>query len=165
MRKVSKAVPHLSLEDIKAKIHHTTGFWRVQKWLVIWHATVDPAPAQTIALHTGLAEQTVHNLIAAYNRYGPAVVEGAGKGGRRRAYLSRKEEARFLQEYRVKAAKGEVVTTREIQQGFEQLVGRTVDKSTISRLLKRHEWRAGVPRPVHVKANPQEQEAFKKNHC
>lgn len=165
MGKVSKAVPHLSLGDIQAKIRQTTGFWRVQKWLVIWHATVDPAPAQTIAIHTGLAEQTVHNLIAAYNRYGPAVVEGAGKGGRRRAYLGREEEVLFLEKYRVKAAKGEVVTTREIHRGFEQLVGRTVNKSTISRLLKRHEWRAIVPRPVHVQMNRQEQETFKKNLC
>ena len=86
----------LSPDEIQAKIHRTTGFWRVQKWLVIWHATVDPAPAQTIALHTGLAVQTVHNLLASYNRYGPAVVEGTGKGGRRRAYLSRGEEVRFL---------------------------------------------------------------------
>jgi transposase len=162
MGKVSKAVPHLSPEDIHARIHHTTGFWRVQKWLVIWHATVDPAPAQTIALHTGLAVQTVHNLIASYNRYGPAVVEGTGKGGHRRAYLSRGEEARFLQEYQVRAARGEVVNTREIHRGFELRVGRTVNKSTISRLLKRHEWRMVVPRPVHVEANLQEQETFKK---
>ena len=165
MGKVSKAEPHLSPEGIQARIHHTTGFWRVQKWLVIWHATIDPAPAQTIALHTGLAVQTVHNLLASYNRYGPAVVEGIGKGGRRRAYLSREEEVSFLQEFHVRAARGEVVITREIHQRFERRVGRTVNKSTISRLLKRHEWRMVVPRPVNVEANPQEQETFKKNLC
>jgi len=165
MGKVSKAVPHLSPDEIQARIHRTTGFWRVQKWLVIWHATVDPAPAQTIALHTGLAVQTVHNLLASYNRYGPVMVEGTGKGGRRRAYLSREEEIRFLREFHVRAARGEVVITREIHQRFERRVGRTVNKSTISRLLKRHEWRTVVPRPVHVEANPQEQETFKKNLC
>jgi hypothetical protein len=117
MGKVSKAVPHLSPEEIQERIHHTTGFWRVQKWLVILHATVDPAPAQTIALHTGLAVQTIHNLIASYNRYGPEVVEGTGKGGRRRAYLSRGEEARFLQEYQVRAARGEVVNTLSCESG------------------------------------------------
>jgi transposase len=165
MGKVSKAEPHLSLEAIQAKIHHTKGFWRIQKWLTIWHAAVDPAPARTIALHTGLGEQTVHNLIAAYNRYGPSVVEGIGKGGRRRAYLSWDDEVLFLDEFLEKATRGEIVTTREIHRSFEQLVGRTVNKSTISRLLKRHEWRAVVPRPVHEQANPQEQETFKKNLC
>jgi hypothetical protein len=83
MGKVSRVKPHLSLREIQEKIRRTVGFWKVQKWLVIWHATVDPCSAKEIALHTGLAEQTVHTVIALYNRYGPDVVEGKGKGGRR----------------------------------------------------------------------------------
>jgi hypothetical protein len=45
---------------------------------------------------------------------------------------------------------------------YEQLVGHPVHKTTIYRLLDRHQWRKIVPRPCHVKAEPQEQEAFKK---
>ena len=138
MGKVSRVAPHLSLVEIQGRIHQTTGFWKVKKWLVIWHATVDPSSAKQIALHTGLAEQTVHNLIALYNRCGPDVVEGKGKGGRRRAYLTEREEIRFLEKYRKRAAKGELVTVREIKRGFEKVVGRMVHKSTISRLLKRY---------------------------
>ena len=152
MGKVSKVLPHLSPEEIQAKIRQTTGFWRVQKWLVILHATIDPCAAKRIALHTGLAEQTVHNLIANYNRHGPGAVEGTGKGGRFRAYLSTAEEARFLEEYRTRAANGELVTTQEIRRGFEERVGGTVHKSTISRLLKRHKWRDVAPRPDHQAA-------------
>ena len=163
MGKVSKTEPHLSQDALQAKIHTTKGFWRVQKWLVIWHATVDPAPARTIALHTGLKEQTVHNLISAYNRYGPSVVEGIGKGGRRKSYMREEDEIHFLNGFLEKAAKGEVVTTKDIKEKFERLVGKTVNKSTISRLLKRHAWRAVVPRPAHEHSNPQEQETFKKN--
>jgi len=88
----------------------------------------------------------VHNVITAYNRHGPAVVEGAGKGAPRRAYLSREEEVRFLEEYQGKAAKGEAVAAREIHRGFERLFGRAVDKSAISRLHERHDWRAVAPR-------------------
>ena len=62
MGKVSKVEPHMSVEQIQEKIRRTVGFWKVQKWLVILHATVDPMPARDIALHSGLAEQTVHNL-------------------------------------------------------------------------------------------------------
>ena len=163
MGKVSRVAPHLSLVEIQERIHQTTGFWKVKKWLVIWHATVDPSSAKQIALHTGLAEQTVHNLIALYNRCGPDVVEGKGKGGRRRAYLTEREEIRFLEKYRKRAAKGELVTVWEIKRGFEKVVGRMVHKSTISRLLKRHGWRNVVPRPRHVEADPLEQETFKKN--
>ena len=60
MGKVSKVEPHMTVERIQAKIRRTVGFWKVQKWLVILHATVDPKPARDITLHSGLAEQTVH---------------------------------------------------------------------------------------------------------
>ena len=61
MGKVTKSIPHLSKEEIQERIKTTVGFWRVQKWLVLWNALVDPRPAREIALHTGIAEQSVHN--------------------------------------------------------------------------------------------------------
>ena len=88
MGRVSKAKAHLTEEEIQRRVHGTVGFWKVQKWLVILNATVDPRPAREIALHIGLAEQTVRNLISRYNRFGPQVVEGKGKGGRRRSYTT-----------------------------------------------------------------------------
>jgi len=54
-------------------------FWRVQKWLAILIATVDPCPARQIAQHTGLAEQTIHNLISSYNRLGPQALKAQVK--------------------------------------------------------------------------------------
>jgi predicted transcriptional regulator len=88
MAKVTRAVHHLSEEEILKRIKRRVGFGRVQKWLAILIATIDPCPAGKIARHTGLAEQTVHNLISAYNRLGPLALEGPGKGNRWRAYLS-----------------------------------------------------------------------------
>ena len=49
MGKVTKSIPHLSKEEIQERIKATVGFWRVQKWLVIWNALVDPRPAGEIA--------------------------------------------------------------------------------------------------------------------
>ncbi len=71
MAKVPKAEPHLSEEEILKRIKRTVRFWRVQKWIAVLIATVDPCPARQIARHTGLAEQTIHNLISSYNRLGP----------------------------------------------------------------------------------------------
>ena len=99
MTKVTRAVPHLSEEEIFKRIKQTRGFWRVQKWLAILIATVDPCPAVEIARHTGLAEQTVHNLISAYNRLGPLALEGPGKGNRGRAYLSMQEGGEVPQSF------------------------------------------------------------------
>jgi hypothetical protein len=52
------------------------------------------------------------------------------------------------------AEAGELVTTRAIQQAFEQHVGTSVHVSTIDKLLDRHDWRKACPRPRHPKADP-----------
>jgi transposase len=163
MGKFTKAVPHLSEDEVIKRIKATVGFWRVQKWLVIWNGLVAPRAASEIALHTGLAEQTVHNLISQYNRLGPEVVEGPGKGGRRRSYLTLEQEAAFLEPFKQKALTGQIATTGEIKETLEKHVGLKVHKSTVYRLLKRHGWRKVAPRPFHIQAKKEEQEAFKKN--
>jgi transposase len=162
MGKVTKSIPHLSKEEIQERIKTTVGFWRVQKWLVIWNALVDPRPAREIALHPGLAEQSVHHLISKYNRRGPEAIEGPGKGGRRRSYLSWDEEAAFLEAFEQAALTGQIATAAEIKGALERQLGHKVHKTMVYRLLKRQGWRKLVPRPLHLKADKQEQEVFKK---
>ena len=162
MGKVTQVASHLTVEEIMERMKQTVGFWRVQKWLVILNATVDPRPAKSVALHTGLAEQTVHNLVANYNRHGPKIMDGPGKGGRRRAYRSLHDEKAFLDPFFKKALTGQIATVAEIKLEWEKVLGRKVHKTTVYRLLNRHEWRKVVPRPFHEQAKADEQEAFKK---
>jgi len=163
MGRVTEVKPHLDQDEIKQKIKETKGFWRVQKWLVILNAMTDPRPASEIALHTGLAQQTVHNLISEYNRIGPKAIEGPGKGGRRRSYLTLDQEKEFLEPFINKALTGQMATVKDVKISLEGKLGRTVHKTTVYRMLKRHGWRKLVPRPVHVKTDKQKQEEFKKS--
>jgi transposase len=89
-------------------------------------------------------------------------VEGPGKGGRRRSYLSLEEETTFLESFRQAALTGQIATVSEIKEALEKRIGKKVHKTTIYRLLKRQGWRKVVPRPFHVDAKKEEQEAFKK---
>jgi hypothetical protein len=88
MGKVIRVKPHLTIEEIDERLKNLHDFWRIRRWMVIRHALVDPAPAKAIALRLGLSVFTVRDLIEAYNRHGPEVLETAGKGQRQRAYLS-----------------------------------------------------------------------------
>lgn len=163
MKKMTRAVAHLTQEEILLRVKETIGFWRVQKWLVILNATVDPRPAAEIALHTGLAQQTVHNLISDYNRHGPEALARPGRGGRYRANLELSEEADFLEPFIAKALTGQIATAKEIHNALEARIGHQVAISTTYRLLKRHGWRKLAPRPQHSQSDKEEQEAFKKN--
>ena len=96
MGKVTKAAEYLTLEEIDERIKATVGFWRVKRWMVIRHAVANPATAKEIGLNTGMAEQSVHNLIAAYNREGEKAVEVKGRGQRQKAKLTIEGEKEFL---------------------------------------------------------------------
>ena len=162
MPKITKAASHLSGDEIKERIKQTTGFVRIQKWLVIYNAVVDPRPAADIAKQLGLAVQTVHNIVSAYNRQGPDALEGPGKGGRRHAYLKKEEEAAFLQPFEQQACIGRIAAVRDIKAALEQKLGFEVDDSMVYKLLKRNGWRKVVPRPSHVESDAAAQETFKK---
>jgi transposase len=162
MARITKVTPHLSEGEIREKIKATVGFWRVQKWLVILNAQLDPRPAKEISLHTGLATQTVHNLVSLYNRFGPEAIETPGKGGRKHSYLSFEEEADFLKSFEDRAVTGQIATANEIKLALEKKLGHGVHKTTVYRMLKRHGWRKIAPRPYHVQAKKEEQESFKK---
>lgn len=162
MARVTRAAAHLSVEEVKNRMQSDPRAWCRQRWLIIYNALVDPRKAVEIAKHCGVSPASVHQVIASYNRVGVAAVETAGKGGRRHEYLTLEEEQEFLAPFFTRAESGELTTAAQIKLAFEKQVGHEVDKSTIYRLLHRHEWHKLVPRPRHPQANQEAQEQFKK---
>lgn len=162
MSQVTFAFPHLDLETVKQKLKTATKHWERQKWLVVYNAMVDPRPAKDIAKHAGVSKGFVRQVIQHYNRQGETALSTPGKGGRRNCYLSWLEEKQFVDSFKEKAVKGHIATVKEIQLAYEKKVGFAVNKTTIYRLLERHQWRKIVPRPAHPKEDTQAQEAFKK---
>jgi transposase len=157
-----KGVEHLRVEEIDARIKQCTEPWRIRRWHVIRCALVHPKPAAEIALEGGLARQTVHNLVAAYNRPGPQVVETPGHGQRQRASLSVEQEQALVDKFLKKSAWGQGSTGNHIKPAWEQAMGRRVHKTTVYRLLTRPQGRTVVPRPRHPQASTEEPAAFKK---
>ena len=162
MPRVSRVLPHLSVEEVQHKIKTATNFRRQQKWMIVYNALVDPREAAEIALHTGTTKRTVHQVISDYNRQGVEAIETPGKGGRRRGYLSLTEEKNFLTQFMDSALTGLITTVTKLKLAYEAKIGQKVDRTTIYRLLKRHGWRKVMPRSHHPDADFEEQEKFKK---
>ena len=155
-------VEHLRVEEIDERLKRCTAPWRVRRWQVIRWALVNPKPAAELAPEVGLARQTVHNLVAAYNRHGPQALEAPGQGQRQRAYLSLEQERAIVERFVKRSAAGQVSTGIQIKPAFEKAVGHRVAKTAVYRILKRPQWRKVVPRPRHPQASAEEQAAFKK---
>ncbi|MFL5665642.1 MAG: winged helix-turn-helix domain-containing protein [Ktedonobacteraceae bacterium] len=162
MARVTRAVAHVSLEEVKHRLKTDPRPWCRQRWLFIYNALIEPRKAEEIARHCGVSKAMVHQVVSTYNRLGVEAVETPGKGGRRHEYLTLQEEHQFLAPFFERAQSGEIATTAEIQQAFEARVGHEVDDSTMYRLLNRHGWRKLMPRPRHPKASKEAQEQFKK---
>jgi transposase len=157
MSKKTEAKQHLSADAIVQKIKTTVGFWRVQKWLIVYNALKYPRSSEEIAEHLAVSKSLVNKTISEYNRYGQSSIETVGKGGRKHSYLTVSEEQKFLEEFIKEAEKGRIATVNEIKQAYEKLIGKEVHKTTIYRLLKRNGWRKVVPLPQHPQSNKKAQ--------
>ena len=163
MSKKTIAKPHLSADEVKQKIKTTVGFWRVQKWLIIYNALNFPRNSEEIAEHLAVSTSLVNKTISEYNRYGVSAIETKGKGGRRNSYLTLEQEQKFMEGFMTQAQKGLIATAGQIKERYEKLIGKNVNKTTIYRLLERNGWRKIVPLPHHPQKDRQAQEDFKKN--
>lgn len=93
---------------------------------------------------------------------GEALFDLKSRGGRHHQNLSPQEEEALLAPFIEQAHAGALLQVAQVQQAYEQRIGKSVAQSTIYRLLARHGWRKVVPRPRHPKADIAAQGTFKK---
>ncbi|MGH8788276.1 MAG: winged helix-turn-helix domain-containing protein [Cupriavidus necator] len=145
-------------ERLKRATSHAE-YQRIQ--CVLIRATLGSSAAQ-IAQLLGWSTATVHVLHSRWAKEGEAIFELRGRGGRHHQHLSGEQEQQLLAPFVARAEAGSMLSVAEIQQAYQQQLGKSVAPSTIYRLLDRHGWRKVVPRPRHPKADVAVQAAFKK---
>jgi transposase len=82
---------------------------------------------------------------------------------RNNAHMSIEEESDFLAPFLEKARRGGVLVVNEIHYALQEHLGHKVALATAYNLLRRHGWRKLAPDKRNVAADPQVQEAWKKN--
>jgi transposase len=108
--------------------------------------------------------RTVNQLRTRFIHNGGRLDEdGPGRGGRRRANLSREEKAAFLAPFLEQAKAGGVLVVGEIKQALDRRLGRETALASVYNLLHRHGWRKLAPDKRHPKSDPTAQEDWKKN--
>jgi hypothetical protein len=101
-------------------------------------------------------------VVALRKKFGASKSQDRNWGGRRYGYIAVEEERQFLSKYLDQASHGGILVVSEIKRAFEALVGHKVAKTTIYRMLDRHDWRTIIPRPRHPNSNAEAREGFKK---
>ena len=160
MGKVTRAANHLTPEQVMDKMKESKDPRQLVRWQIVYNAMIHTRKAGDIATCLGVSTSHVKKTISCYNREGEEAIEIKSCGGRYHEYLSIKEEEEFLAPFWQLAEQGELTTTREIHQAYEERVGHQVHETMIYRLIARHGWRKILPRSIHPKANVEAQEAF-----
>lgn len=84
-------------------------------------------------------------------------------GGRNRENMSFEEETALLEQFKVKAEKGQLVEISEIKEAYDKAIGHKSGSGQIYRILRRHGWHKVMPRSKHPqKASEEAIEASKK---
>ncbi len=107
--------------------------------------------ANAIAEKTGFHPAYISQLTRKYRDGGIEAIVSPHYGGNRRN-MSIEEETKFLEPFREKALKGQVIVVSEIEEAYKKAVGHTnIGGSQIYKVLKRHGWRKIMPRSRHPK--------------
>jgi transposase len=148
-----------SLAERLKRAGSQTEYQRIQ--CVLIRATLGSSAAQ-IAELLGWSTATVHVMHSRWSKEGDAIFDVRSRGGRHHQHLSPEQEQQLLAPFVERAEAGGMLTVAEIQQAYQEQLGKQVAPSTVYRLLDRHGWRKVAPRPRHLKADVAAQGAFKK---
>lgn len=99
-----------------------------------------------ISAEVGLHHETVKNLIRKYWKHGieGIIRNGYGKQGHsNRRYLSYEEESAALEECRLAAKDGRIITTEEIKAALESRIGHSVTCAYVKLVARNHDWVPG----------------------
>jgi transposase len=157
-----KSLPDGTAERLKSLLKEAktkSEFQRIQAVYLRAATTMTPEDiADALAWHPG----TVRNIHSAFLRKGDEAFQVSLRGGRHRENLSVEEENVLLSQFTADANDGGIIVVSGIKTAYEQKLGQSVPKSTVYRMLTRHDWRQIAPRRRHPKSDPESQEAFKK---
>ena len=163
MRQPVRVVEWVSEPELLEWVRESDSADLCRKRLVVWLAHFGKWPASGIAEMAGVSVQSVWNWVGQYNREGPSGLRQQARGGRRWSFLSMEQEKQVLLSLEERAARGDVLTAKQVLPLVREAAGRDVSLAYVYSLLRRHGWRKLGPRPHHVKGDPEAREGFKKN--
>ena len=117
-----------------------------------------------IARATGYNTNYVSELCKKYAHEGIDSLKTDGRKGGNNRHMDEDEAVKFMEQFKEKAIKGQLVSVEEISKAYDEAIGKEhKSPSSIYYFLHRHNWRQIVPKKQHPgKANDEEIEASKK---
>ena len=167
MPKTIKLESHLSSEELESRYRKAHDPVERSHYQIVWLISEGKTTTQVMEV-TGYSRGWIQQLARRYNRYGPLALGDRrhhNPGAKERALLSAEQQEELAQALMKPPPDGGMWNSRKVGEWIERRTGHVVSqkKQRGWEYLKRIGNSPKVPRPHHKKANPQEQEAFKKS--
>ncbi len=135
---------------------------RISKKLRVLMLRYEGLDNKTISERLDISPTRITHLIGEYKRDGLEKYIQNKYGGNHRN-MSKAEENEILDQFKIKAEAGQVVSAQEIKAAFDEKLGRDTGRGYVYMVLDRHNWRKVMPRSKHPKKADEEAiEASKK---
>jgi transposase len=155
-------IPAHRLDELKDFRKKKWPGFEFQRFLCVWLRVEQGLSAKEIARILHWNVNTIRITQRDFIAHGAKALMEEKRGGRRRQLMTIEEEKHFLTAFKDIADSASMLVVNEIKAAWEKQLGRTVHKTTVYRMLRRHGWRKVAPRPKHPKQNEEAVEAFKK---
>ena len=162
MRQPAAIKPWLSIEKMFQWIQEAPDESSYKRRMAVWLTLKERLHANKVAENLGVSTQAVWLWIRQYNTHGPDGLKRKGRGGRRWAFLTRKQEAELLKPLIQQARSGRPPKTTLIKQLVEQKLQRKVSVPYIYRLLHRNGWAEIIAQSKQYAPAEALQDSFKK---
>jgi transposase len=150
----------LSTEELQQRYRSATQASEKMHWQVLW-LIAEGKRADEVAQITSYTINWVRELVGRYNRGGPGAIEDGRRGhSGRRPLLSPEVEAELPAALEGPAPGGGLWSGPEVARWMGGKLGRAVAPQRGWDYLRRVGYTPQVPRPRHVDADPEAQEAF-----
>jgi len=155
-------IPEHRLAELKDFRKKKWPGFEFQRFLCVWLRIEQGLSTKEIARVLNWNVNTVRITQRDFIARGTKALVDERRGGRRRQLMTIEDEKSFLAAFQDAASSAAMLVVSEIKAALEKQLGRTVHKTTVYRLLRRHGWRKVAPRPKHPKQNEEAVDAFKK---
>ena len=137
----STPIPEYRLAELQNFRKNKWPGFEFQRFLCVWLRVEQGLSTKEIARVLGWNANTIRITQRDFIAHGPKAFVENKRGGRRRQLMTIEEEKLFLASFADIADNASMLVANAIKAALEKLLGRTVHKTTVYRLLRRHGWR------------------------
>jgi transposase len=164
MPKKIKLEPHLSTGQLESRYRGAKDPIERSHYQILWLISEGKTTSEVMEV-TGYSRNWIQQLSRRYNAEGPQALGDQrhhNPGAKGRTLLSAQEQKELSELLKKPPSDGGMWNSRKVANWIEERTGRPVRMQRGWEYLRRLGNTPKVPRPAHAKADPLEQEAFKK---